>query len=243
MKRLTFCLLLLLSTGACAEDIPWYTVEMIIFGRTDPGAGEFEHWPYDPGFPELTNAIELDGSKQAGRSAGSTSTPITYRRISRDQLTLGKARKKIDKSSRYELLLHVGWRQQGLDRKASKPVHVRSSSYPLPPPTQQHPYTDRLLQQLATVPSVEGAVRIYRTRYLHFEADLLYFRPRPNAKGPKELPPEEPDEELYLSQETIIPTHFRLTESRRMRSRELHYLDHPLFGILVEIRPYEVSGE
>ena len=84
---------------------------------------------------------------------------------------------------------------------------------------------------------------MYRTRYLHFEADLIYFRPRPDAEVPKELPTEEMDEALYLTDKAIIPTHFRLTESRRMRSRKIHYLDHPLFGVVVEIRPFEVTSD
>ncbi len=31
-----------------------------------------------------------------------------------------------------------------------------------------------------------------------------------------------------------------IDESRRMRSNELHYLDHPLFGMIIKITPYEV---
>lgn len=57
---------------------------------------------------------------------------------------------------------------------------------------------------------VDGTVRLYRARYLHLEADLLL-----TADGGR----------------------FRLKESRRMRSRELHYLDHPRFGLLVMVTP------
>lgn len=31
-----------------------------------------------------------------------------------------------------------------------------------------------------------------------------------------------------------------IDESRRMRSNELHYLDHPLFGMIIKITPYEI---
>ena len=30
-----------------------------------------------------------------------------------------------------------------------------------------------------------------------------------------------------------------IDESRRMRSNELHYLDHPLFGMIIKVTPYE----
>ncbi len=34
---------------------------------------------------------------------------------------------------------------------------------------------------------------------------------------------------------------FRLSQSRKMRSRELHYIDNPRFGILTRILPVEES--
>ena len=36
---------------------------------------------------------------------------------------------------------------------------------------------------------------------------------------------------------------FPLKVHRKMRSKELHYIDHPLFGILVEIRPAQSEDE
>lgn len=44
----------------------------------------------------------------------------------------------------------------------------------------------------------------------------------------------EENEGAYLIKETI--TH---TQKRRMRSRELHYLDHPRLGVLIRITPWE----
>lgn len=44
-----------------------------------------------------------------------------------------------------------------------------------------------------------------------------------------------PDDEAMLS--------FPFSQSRRMRSGELHYLDHPLLGILVLVTPYEEASD
>lgn len=44
-----------------------------------------------------------------------------------------------------------------------------------------------------------------------------------------------PDDEAMLS--------FPFSQSRRMRSGELHYLDHPLLGILVLVTPYEEEAD
>jgi hypothetical protein len=66
---------------------------------------------------------------------------------------------------------------------------------------------------------VRGTVRLYLSRFLHLETHLLYSSP--NALG---------------------GTPFELVESRRMRSGELHYFDHPVFGMIVRITPYQPPG-
>ena len=56
---------------------------------------------------------------------------------------------------------------------------------------------------------VEGRIRAYQSRFLHLETDIR------------------------LSD----PTLWRLHESRRLRASEVHYLDHPLLGVIVRIDP------
>ncbi len=68
---------------------------------------------------------------------------------------------------------------------------------------------------------LEGTLRLYRGRYLHLQADLRYADP--------ELGPGEGFEPLRVA----------LRQSRRMRSGELHYLDHPRLGVLVRVTPVE----
>ena len=71
-----------------------------------------------------------------------------------------------------------------------------------------------------------GYVRVTIGRYLHFEADLW-------------MPMEKKDDES-----TSQNNHFAaLRESRRMRSNELHYLDHPAFGIITKISPYSIESD
>jgi len=63
---------------------------------------------------------------------------------------------------------------------------------------------------------VEGVIKVDRSRYLHFKPDLLLSR---DAAA------------------EALPQRYRLQQSRRMRSEQLHYLDHPHFGMLVMINP------
>lgn len=69
------------------------------------------------------------------------------------------------------------------------------------------------------IPRLEGSLRLSVARYLHLETDLRLI---------------EGDAHASLDDRTAI---YRLQQSRRMRSGELHYLDHPRLGILALIIP------
>jgi len=59
---------------------------------------------------------------------------------------------------------------------------------------------------------VFGTVQVSRGRFLHVDVDLLYQ----DGDG-----------------------RYRFRASRRMRSNEIHYLDHPVFGVLVTTTPLQ----
>ncbi len=71
---------------------------------------------------------------------------------------------------------------------------------------------------------VDGSVRVAVERYLHLYLDLQLHTPVNN-------------EQLELL-EYDIPE-FRLSEHRRMRSKELHYFDNPRFGVIALITLHE----
>jgi hypothetical protein len=55
--------------------------------------------------------------------------------------------------------------------------------------------------------------------------------------------PEPFDEEEFLSQRFYVPFNHALLlqQKRRMRSGELHYIDHPRLGVMIKLVPYEFS--
>ena len=75
---------------------------------------------------------------------------------------------------------------------------------------------------------VDGSVRVAVERYLHLYLDLQLHTPVNDAQ------PE--------SLEFVIPE-FRLTEHRRMRSKEIHYFHNPRFGVIALITPYEPPSQ
>lgn len=60
-----------------------------------------------------------------------------------------------------------------------------------------------------------GSVRLRVTRFLHLDVDMAYFPPA-----------ADPD---------AAATHVRLQESRKIKFNEVHYFDHPLFGVMVQV--------
>lgn len=77
--------------------------------------------------------------------------------------------------------------------------------------------------QEEAMPRVDGSLRLSVARYLHLETDLRLVEDQPYAA-------QEPGT-------SVIP----LRQSRRMRSGELHYIDHPRMGILVLVTPYTAA--
>lgn len=85
---------------------------------------------------------------------------------------------------------------------------------------------------------LEGKITISLSRYLHASADLVLRRPRLSAD--QVLSPTSQEQYLaaYTAEASILDNH-RLRERRRMRSKNLHYLDNPEFSLLILITPYE----
>ena len=157
----------------------------------------------------------VDGSIELERLPGGQpdGAAHAFRLVNRSELSLTGVRDSLRRSANYRPLLHAGWRLPGVRHGAARPAHVGA----------------RLSGSGADGerPTVQGTVKVSLARYLRVELDLLYVRP---ASGDAAAP-------------EAVPTRFRLVSERRMRSRELHYIDHPLFGVLVWIEPLRIEPE
>ena len=77
-----------------------------------------------------------------------------------------------------------------------------------------------------------GTVRVHLMNYLHVTLDLTYLAP--SSTTPAERSVDGLDE-------IVLAPQYRLTTTRRVISRELHYFDHPAFGVLVRITPVQTQ--
>lgn len=99
---------------------------------------------------------------------------------------------------------------------------------------------------------VTGAIYLYRSRYLHLVSELnvqhwqslnssssldksIDILPNHPQKGLNIIPSKSSTPLTAINE---IPLRAAsINQSRRMRSNELHYIDHPLLGILVRVTP------
>jgi hypothetical protein len=98
-------------------------------------------------------------------------------------------------------------------------------------------------QPVSGLYELEGKISIALARYLHTNADLVLRKPRISIQDPAldEIELGQLGEDIQS--DTLILNNHSLKESRRMRSKKLHYLDSPEFSMLILITPYEVPLE
>ena len=291
---------LFLAIGLVPEGqgASWYTVELIVFERIDDANLDDEVWLGDPGRPPIDESIALGGVSALALAQelgiARAAARYAFRPLDRGQFRLGGVFSRLRASRDYRPLLHIAWHQPGVSRRRAKHAHVQGWR-----DAQSGAGTS--VPGAGTWPAIDGTLQLYRRKFLHLRADLLYYRGDPGnaiVAAPDALPSGsspaqdtqeesaravEPnaapvagdgaavtvsplpgdsslaaavDDEANLVRgsdrepglpaadgprggtDRAAPTVFRMTASRRMRPGELHYLDHPLFGLLVIVTRY-----
>jgi hypothetical protein len=219
----------------------WYNVEVIIFAYTSDTGVQEEHWPIETGQPDIINSVSLiSHSNEEERLPGQI---IEFEELPFEMLS--GALKRMQRSSRYDVIYSRAWRLPDLPKHSAPPVRIRAGKRyttdgtlaPMPisdtsggldgnPAQQPIQETSATLDGFVddALYEIDGRIKISLSKYLDVDTDLLYRRPvtLPDSNG---LPVNEFRQ-------------FRLNEFRRMKSKTIHYLDHPLFGVIVGIDRY-----
>lgn len=176
-----------------------------------PGAGAGESVA-DAETPQA-DRLDDDGSEAAGDDTeGPPEPPFPAFTVLPEQiLELGPIRDRLDAAGEYEPVLHTAWIQPGFGTAARK---VRISDRPSDPAAQDVPAEPELLPTSEDLREfkADGFARLRVGRTLNLDLDLYY---QTDAAA------------------------IRLSESRRVRFRELHYFDHPGFGAIVKVLPVD----
>ncbi|MDH5435563.1 MAG: peptidoglycan binding protein CsiV [Gammaproteobacteria bacterium] len=204
-----------------AEEIPQYDIEIILFEHKNNTSIDSEVWPLSPEMPATEGSVSLHRPNAAVYSGShnnvSGTTPINLTLLTPSDYQMSENIQKLMTSESYNPLFHVAWRQNVYGNDDAQAIHITTD--------RLHPVAaeNETTEQQAKNATIDGTIVVSLKRFLHLKADLAYI----NLDGSN-----------FFS-DTETPVVFRMTESRRMRSKEVHYFDHPKFGMLALITPYE----
>lgn len=221
-------LALLPLTGPVAADERWYQVEVLVFARNQNPGGE--HWRLDvrPDYPRDQAIIYRDSGASLPDDADTPHRNAlrngAWQALSEGNLTLNGMRRQMESSGEFRSLFHSAWRQPMRERNQSLPIMIQGGRQ-LPPDPALYRAADALQgdgnADTDTPPAfdgrpqyeLQGTLTLSVSRFLHVDPNL--WLARDDSSGQR----------YYVD----------MRQSRRMRSGELHYIDHPLFGMVIKI--------
>jgi len=236
MKILNILLLLFITVShTLAEEkesptnLKEYDVEIIIF--------EDAHARY---LNSQTWGDSTDTSKPITDSTETNDLPENLDKLSISEINatsfkpikpaiLNKEYKRINNSSEYEVLFYGAWRQAGLEDKKAFEININELN-------NKH--------KTKSENTMTGNFRLVLARYLHIYNQLNYERKTNVSEFDMAATnPVVNGKQTEVLNDSIIPNNetYPMNSHRRMRSKELHYIDHPLVGILIQINPVETT--
>ncbi|MDD9884003.1 MAG: CsiV family protein [Gammaproteobacteria bacterium] len=228
---------LMACSAAAARD---YEVEIIVFDRLAREAGRAPHEQWD--FSSARVAARLDEMKAL--AARASSYPTSARLASLEPLRLRLL------EADYRILDTARWRQpatfypnaplialggddgdgDGDDDDDSDGNEIGDGDSN----SNENSATDGANGangDHAANPLAAGFVRVYRTSLIYADLNLQLSPPLPEAAAQdSEAPPAA----------TWQP-HYFIAEKRRLKFKQIHYFDHPLFGAILQVWPVEVE--
>ena len=216
---------------------PQFQVEVLIFTHRDfdPGEEQFALEERRPSSPEeplrslepLEDGVEFDANAPVSVDTSSpapdatppaeplTAAPpeneFTFRLLRPEELQLTSQYRVLARLPAYHPLVHGGWVQLGLPDSSALPVDLG----------------------VLGVANPAGTVRLSLTRFLHVKLDLTYIdgqaAQRVTAAAPGDLT------------ELPIAPRYHIDAERTTRSGEIHYFDHPAFGVLIKVTPVKAD--
>ncbi len=218
----------LLPVPATADQ-ELYDVEIIVFRHLDSGGlRSGERWPRTVPANVHDRYAELQSNVTPG--------PEVFLRLGDNSLNLRDTARRLQQDSGYEVITHIAWRQPGLSEQDSVAVAFPLGSQPPRADGDRDTVVNgmrseddetRAMAFLRPPTGLSGQIRIARERFLHADVDLRYVEEGRSRRGESR--------QAALSQFDDFPPVILMQERRRMRSDQLHYLDHPVLGVLIRI--------
>lgn len=209
-----------LTLAAIDNSDTWYQIEVIVAKRID-------HSNSSEAFPSAPALLSFQGARTLTEFDPATSDSFAldseeFINLPLDQRLLNNEAQTLTNNDAYSVLLHQSWRQILAGNKVINWIDIKAG------------FTWGGLQQL------EGRLGFSKGRYLHLHSDL-HLNQFPTIQSANS---QRATRHLFSLESPLVPaieTRYSLVQRRKMRSNELHYLDHPKLVLLVKVIPYTPS--
>ncbi len=238
-----------------AAPAPWVQVEVIVFRHLDTSSAGNERWPEDPvlSYPEPLFAFD-DPSAGATAApvvslpdASAPTEPVPFRLLDASQQLLVDAAARIGESPNYRLLRHLAWRQPAPDGSVTHLLLTGGAQH-----GEHHELEGSLT--IGGSDAVEATLGLWLNDFA--PPQVVEGKPPtgvvlpavPLTGTPHNSPADAslafaPLEPAITIEPARAARSVTLNGSRRLAPGELHYLDHPLFGVLLSAIPFDPAAQ
>jgi hypothetical protein len=250
-----------------AQDDRWYRVELVVFSR--PAAGGAEQWDATPelAYPGKSRFLTGDtsASEQMQTAPMTPLQPAPLITLPPSQQEFRGRADAMQRSGRYRILFHEAWTQPISSQSQSLPIVLDHSGDGGTWPALQGSvkiYVDRYLYvetnlwlntqgeylkgswRMPAPPRGPSSILLEETMLNQIDAETP-GQPLERLSEPTVQTEPGMTTTDQLNTESVYP--FRhavlLKQTRRMRSNETHYIDHPMLGVIVKISPLAETAQ
>lgn len=231
-----------------------YQIELIIFKYNSLSEMHSEHWPlHEISKPE--NAKNLVKAEDAAIQDISNNdlTNKDYVLLDNNKLKYKDIYNRIKSNSRYTVLSHIGWQESRQDLIQAKSVYINTGRI-----FQLSKGANKILESTNSeagaidqtnissdndinlnIPEISGVVKIALKKFFHADIKLLLSAPAKTTSSlthqtkPFELINTNKDS-IDIDEDFYMQT-FLIEDNTRLKSKQLGYVDHPVFGAVIVI--------
>ena len=222
------------------SDARWYRIELLIFQQRK--TMDEEYWRQNRQLTKQEKVLQLDTNDTTPLVTISPDLNLAWATLPAKLHELNSTEKRM-RARNMPVLYHQAWIQpmQSTDKAIPILIHTRHNNDDL---------------------ELSGTIKTSIQRYLHTNIDLLLTEYSDKQKALPWAENQEPSTAEQTKRETktdisnltsntnpslllnekqqkFIKHQHRLHANRRMKSKELHYIDHPKFGVLIKLWPLD----
>jgi len=234
----------------------WYQVNLIIFASKNIGNSPEQWQPVEDlkrTFPANTIDLETPDTEQEAIDPGFLQRPVIGKSIK-------NAARRLKNSNAYQILYETSWTQPALSKKKAVPILIQAGK------RFGNYYELEGTVTLSVSRYLHFKTNLWLGKFVQqVELDTPWWQtPLYEAISVKKFDESAPqgiqlDSDISLNNSLALNTSeihsdsssiryeairmVPMTVSRRMRSNEIHYIDNPFFGVLVNVVPSEKPQE